>query len=250
MARQNQLKSIEKNQEVVTLSASKAALKLGCAALVRVHIQTPTKGLFRFNAVLIGTDGLRFCYLQLPALSVQQKGQYFYSGYQVRIHGVAPDGSLVRFSGKIQGMIEAHHTLLGIELSREEASATPLRQDKRFSVELSASLTVDGKASVPVTIHDISVGGCLLSYRAVGLQMHSEDIAVLSLTGIAANQDLAMSGQVLSHRRQGERYVSGLRFDDRAKSRSAWLITNLNYDGERYGLSIPHNDGELTASIS
>ncbi|MPS30937.1 MULTISPECIES: PilZ domain-containing protein [unclassified Salinivibrio] len=250
MPRKEQLNAIDKNQEAIALAVTHAVLKLGVATLVRVHIQTPTKALFRFNGLLIGSDGQRFCYLQLPKLSSQQKKQYFGAGYSLRLHGVSADGSLIRFGGKVQGLMEAHHTLLCVELVRDGANATPLRQDKRFNVELSAALNIDGKASVPVTIHDLSVGGCLFSYRAIGLQIDEEKSAALSLTGIPASQALTMSGVILSHRLKGERYHCGLKFDDRSKSRSAWLVTNLDYDGEQYRLSIPHNDGELTSSLS
>ncbi|WBA19402.1 hypothetical protein [Salinivibrio kushneri] len=94
MSRKEQLNAIEKIQEVIALAVTQAILTLGVATLVRVHIQTPTKALFRFSGLLIGSDGQRFCYLQLPKLSAQQKKQYFGVGYSLRLHGVSADGSL------------------------------------------------------------------------------------------------------------------------------------------------------------
>ncbi|WP_180961942.1 PilZ domain-containing protein [Salinivibrio kushneri] len=250
MSRKEQLNAIEKNQEVIALAVTQAALKLGVATLVRVHIQTPTKALFRFNGLLIGSDGQRFCYLQLPKLSAQQKKQYFGAGYSLRLHGVSAEGSLIRFCGKVQGLMDAHHTLLCVEFIREGASETPLRQDKRFNVDLSALLTIAGKPDISVTIHDFSVGGCLFSYRAVGLQLDEAQTASLSLTDTTVSQDMGISGVIMNSRLMGGRYHCGFQFDERSKSRSAWLVTNLDYDGEQYRLSMPHNDGELTSSLS
>ncbi|OOE89332.1 PilZ domain-containing protein [Salinivibrio sharmensis] len=250
MPRKEQLNAIEKTREAISLPVATAVLKLGGATLVRVHIQTPTNALFRFNALLIGSDGQRFCYVQLPQLSSQQRRLYFGAGYNLRIHGVSPEGALMRFGGRIHSVMEGYHTLLSVELTREGATATPLRQDRRFPVELAAQLNMDGKSAISVTIHDLSVGGCLFSYRAVGLQINAEQLATLSLVDIAASQALTMTGMILSHRLKGDRYHCGFKFDDRSKSRGAWLITNLDYDGEQYHLSVPNNDGELTSSLS
>ena len=250
MPRQEQIKAIEKNREVVTLASTQAMLRLGSAALVRVHIQTPMKALFRFNALLMGGDGKRYCYIQLPTLSVQQKGQYFHPGYCLQLHGVAPDGALVRFGGKIESILEGPHTLLCVEVNQDKASATPLRQDKRFPVQLSASFVVDNTSSVRVMINDISVGGCLFTYSSAASEVITKQRATLELHGIASNQDLSMLGYIISHRKQDQSHSCGFQFDERSKSRSAWLIANLNFDGVRFCLSVPNNDGELTDRIS
>lgn len=72
----------------------------------------------------------------------------------------------------------------------------------------------------------------------------------LSLTDTTASQDMGISGVIMNCRLMGGRYHCGFQFDERSKSRSAWLVTNLDYDGEQYRLSMPHNDGELTSSLS
>ncbi|OOF27529.1 hypothetical protein BZJ19_01770 [Salinivibrio proteolyticus] len=250
MPRQEQLNAIEQRDDVIALSGSQAALKLGSAALVRMHVHTPMKGLFRFNAIMLGTDGKRYCYTQIPSLSAQQKGQYLNPGFQVRLHGVAADGSLVRFSGKVQGVLESHCSIVCIELLREGATATPLRQDKRFPVALSATLATEGMSKIEVEIRDLSVGGCLFAYRSMGAKLAPEKKATLNLDHIAPNQDLTLNGSILSHRLLSDDYLCGFQFDDRSKARSTWLITNLAFDGTYYRLAVTNNKGETSLNWS